>query len=139
MENNPFTAAGRLAPEPASVEESTVEVWARHYAAQAVAANAYARRVLRGKWLGIGSSTDVGFLVGMSVASTAAALALTTPRDGIAAKLWSVTPGLGALNGEWKTAMSDLLDRLGINPADIDPDLDAADFNSPSQQAVDRP
>ncbi len=135
MENNPFTAADRLAPHPATEQASTVEVWARHYAAQAVAANAYLRRVLHEKFTGDGEVPDVGFIVGTATASTAVALALTTPRDEIGAELWSVSPELGALNGEWEDTMDDLLDRLGINPADIDPDLEPGDFTSPSVRA----
>lgn len=131
VQTDPFVAAGRLAPQPKTREEATADGWARYYAAEAVATNAYLRQILNQDGPPKG---DISFIVGVSVAATAVALALTTSREEIAEKLWDITPELGALNGEWEEEMIDLLDRLSVNPADIDPDLDPADFDSPSQR-----
>ncbi len=68
--------------------------------------------------------------------SLAAAVARLNDRETAAEVIWNLTPELGALNGEWEEWLVDTLDEHGINPADIDPDYEAADFNSPSVRQV---
>src|SRR4051812_30547887 len=86
---NPMTAADRLnlaegiAPVPASRDQATREAWIRHYAAQAVAAHAAFRQAIRTLPRGPepGSRPELGYLIALAVASTAAAAALVDAAD----------------------------------------------------------
>jgi hypothetical protein len=131
-----FAAADRLAPVPETREEATAEVWLRHYAAQAMAAHAEFRSALPSIDSPPASRPELGYLVTIAVASTVAAVALSTPPATAASLIWDLTPEAGALNGEYVDWLADLLDHLGINPADIDHHFEAADFNSVSRPAV---
>jgi len=128
--------AERLAPTPDS-RDATVEDWIRSYAALGLAAHAAFRATLPSLRPGgvRGSRPDLGYLITIAVSSTAAAVALDTPREAVTQELWALTPEAGALNGEYIDWLTDTLDRLGINPADLDPGFDAADFKSPSRPA----
>jgi hypothetical protein len=128
--------AERLAPTPDS-RDATVEDWIRSYAALALAAHAAFQGALppSGSKVAPGSRPDLGYLISIAVSSTAAAVALDTPREAVTEELWALTPEAGALNGEYIDWLTDTLDRLGINPADLDPAFEAADFKSPSRPA----
>lgn len=132
---NLLNNAEELAPVPATKEEATREAWVRHFCAQAMAAYAGAHHLMstsspkeHGK--------QYGALVLMAVASTSAALGLTTPPEDLPHRLWRFTPECGALNGEWEEWLADTLDRFGVNPADVDGRYDAAHFRSPSVRAT---
>lgn len=134
-----FVAASRVAPEPTERSEATVTAWRRHYAAQALAAHVEFRRVLPP--LGAapgepGSRPELGYLIAIAVASTTAAIALSVPADEAAGLIWDLTPEAGALNGEYLEWLAGQLDDLGINPADIDPAYDGADFTSPMAEEL---
>jgi hypothetical protein len=118
--------ADSLAPCPTARDEATTKAWTRYHAALALAAHAAAHRLL-GK-----DPVMFGALTLVAVSATAAAIALTTTPDEVARELWELTPECGALNGEWSAWLVETLDRLGVNPADVDPDYSAADFSSPS-------
>lgn len=137
IEDPAFAAAQRLAPEPEKREDATAEAWLKHYAALAMAAHAAFRNALpgiRAKREDYGP--ELGYLVTIGVTATAAAIALSSPSHEAAAKeIWDLTPELGALNGEYVDWLADLLDNLGINPADIERHYEAADFNSVSRPA----
>lgn len=128
-----FAAADRLAPAPEKREAATAEQWLKHYAALAMAAHAAFRDALPA--LGAAPTGDLGYLVTIGTAATAAAVALSMPPATAAALIWELTPELGALNGEYVDWLADLLDTLGINPADIERHYDAADFASASLAA----
>ncbi len=141
-EHNPFHAAQRLAPEPGNRDDATVEAWIRHWAARAAAANVAFRRALpsitatRDVAGQIVARPELGYLAELGTAATAVVIALNNHENyerGIATALWDLYPELGALNGEWTGYIDDVLDQHGINPADIDPDLAAEDFKSPSR------
>lgn len=130
-----FHAAETLAPAPQTLDESSNDVWARHYTAQALAAHAAfvaALPTIAATPEG-GSRPDLGYLVAIATASTAAAVALVEEPEQVPITLWDLTPELGALNGEWDGWLIEQLDGMGVNPADIDPRLVAADFASPSR------
>lgn len=133
-----FFAAERLAPEPASRETATVEVWTRHYAALAMAAHAAFDAAVHTVPSNPepGSRPDIGYLITIAVASTATAVALTAPSDEVAQALWDFTPEAGALNGEYVEWLAETLDQLGINPADLYPAFNGADFRSPRAEAA---
>lgn len=127
-----FFTAERLAPEPASRETATVEAWTRHYAALALAAHsafdAATHTVPSNPEPG--SRPDIGYLITIAVASTAAACALNHSAT-VAHDLWDLTPEAGALNGEYVDWLAETLDLLGVNPADLYPAFNGADFRSP--------
>ncbi len=128
----PFHVAERLAPVPG--ETGTRDDWVRYHAAQALAAWTVFDRDVR---FFVGHSTqgsrpEIGYLSALGVASTHAAVALDNP-DGPPRELWALTPEAGALNGEWEEYVVERLDELGVNPADINGEYIAADFNSPSR------
>ncbi len=133
-----FNVADRLAPAPPTAEEATPAAWVRHYAATALAAHYVFRKSLPGLRADRepGSRPDLGLLVTIGTSSLAAAVALLNDRETAAETIWNLTPELGALNGEWEEWLVDTLDEHGINPADIDPDYEAGDFNSPSVRQV---
>lgn len=135
-----FTAAERLAPEPVSRDAAAAETWTRHYAALALAAHTAFHAATRtiGRNPEPGSRPDLGYLITIAVASTAAAVALTATPDEVAYALWDFTPEAGALNGEYEQWLVETLDNLGVNPADIDPRYNGDDFRSPrAAKAVD--
>jgi hypothetical protein len=137
MSDHPaFDAAERLAPQPETREEATTEAWLRHYAAQAMAAHAAFRDALPPMWPSpdMESRPELGYLVTIGVASTTAAIALSTRPADVAGLIWDLTPEAGALNGEYVDWLADLLDHHGINPADIERHYNAADFNSVSRR-----
>ncbi len=134
MTPDPFTAAHRLAPVPG--EHATTDDWVRHYAAQALAAWTVFDRETR---FLIGHPTqgdrpEIGYLSMLGVAATSAAVALTAPKGLAPRLLWELTPEMGALNGEWEEWVTETLDRLGVNPADINDEYVAGDFRSPSRR-----
>ncbi len=134
-----FNVADRLAPAPPTAEEATPAAWVRHYAATALAAHYVFRKSLGRQDPGNPVSAtrpDLGLLVTIGTSATAAAVALLNDRETAAEIIWNLTPELGALNGEWEEWLVATLDEHGINPADIDPDYEAADFNSPSVRQV---
>lgn len=136
MTANPFKVAARLAPVPS--ESGTVEDWVRHHTAHALAAwTVFDRetKFLHGHPTH-GGRPEIGYLAALGVASTHAAVALSSVHRGpIATELYDLTPEAGALNGEWEEWLTDALDRLGINPADINDEYVASDFASPSRRA----
>ncbi len=134
-----FNIADRLAPAPTTAEEATPAAWVRHYAATALAAHYVFRKSLgRLDPDSPVSATrpDLGLLVTIGTSALAAAVALLNDRETAAETIWNLTPELGALNGEWEAWLVDTLDEHGVNPADIDPDYEAADFTSPSVRQV---
>ncbi len=135
LAHNPFAVAEKLAPVPATRDEATTEAWVRHHAATGLAAfTEFHRASLAGFGRREpGSRPDLGYLVGLGVAATHAAIALSEPAVTASGRLWDLTPEAGALNGEWEEWLADTLDRHDINPADINPAYATADFNSPSQ------
>jgi hypothetical protein len=132
---NPFNTADQIAPEPASRDQATAEAWARHYCAMALAAHVAFRTAIRNfKPDGTQARPELGLLTCAAVGYASAAVALLHPEDA-PGLIWDITPEAGALNGEWEDWLDDTLVHLGINPAHIDPDLDATDFN-PQQSAA---
>lgn len=127
----PFESADRVAPEPTSRTGATNSAWIRHYAAQALAAWAALSNETRNlpRNPEPGSRPDIGYLAMAAVASTTAAVALARP-DIAAGLIWDLTPEAGALNGEWEDWLTEVLVEHGINPGDIHPGLDPADFAS---------
>lgn len=136
MSANPFAAAEHLAPVPTTPRADTDD-WVRHYAAQALAAWAVFHRETRHIPANPvpGSRPDIGYLAALGVASTHAAIAITTQRQFASEELWLFTPEEGSLNGEVEDWAVRTLDTLGVNPADIDDRYEAADFRSPSRVA----
>lgn len=131
--HDPFAAAERIAPVPATRSEATAEAWVRHYAALSLAAFTEFHRQIVDQPADP-ARPDLGLLVGLAVAAMSAAHALhTTVLLPEPKQLWDLTPEYGALNGEWEEWLADTLDTLGINPADIDPRYNAGDFRSPSR------
>ena len=133
-------AADVLAPAPENRDDATDQVWLRHYAAEGLAAVVGYRKALKTivRKSPRGSRPDFGYLVHHAVACTMAAVQLAYPADGPvphARRMWDLTPELGALDGEWEEWLTAVLDMHGVNPADIDPDLTAAGFKSPSRAA----
>jgi hypothetical protein len=125
-----FAAAERLAPRPECREDATREQWVRHEAATGLAAYAVIHDAIRDSDVPI---SNIGLLSALGSASVAAVVAMTRRWDQIAGDLWDLTPELGALNGEYVDFLARTLDAYGINPADIEPAFDAADFRSPSR------
>lgn len=135
IRNTPFEVAHRLAPVPN--ESGTTEDWIRFHAAQALAAWTVFDRDVK-HLLGHptqGGRPEIGYLAGLGVASTHAAVTPACP-DETPAILWQLTPEAGALNGELEGWIVDMLDRLGINPADINDQYVAADFRCPTRVEV---
>ncbi|MFE9955854.1 hypothetical protein [Micromonospora sp. NPDC005299] len=136
---SPINTANRIAPAPATEDDATRDAWVRHYAAQALACWATFRREIRNLTPNPepGSRPDIGYLALAAVASTAAAAALIEDPDpvllmdapNVTALIWELTPELGALNGEYEDWLTEVLVRYGVNPGEIDPDLDPRDFN----------
>lgn len=132
MTNDPFATAERLAPVPA--ENGTVDDWVRYHAAQSFAAWAQFR--IDERQPVADRSADLGLLAMLGTASLHAAVALSSIHRGpVPQELYDLTPEAGAMNGEWEEWLTDRLDSLGINPADIHPEYVAADFRSPSRMS----
>lgn len=129
---SPFDAAESLAPVPAS-RDAALDDWLRYHAATALAAHAVflheMRSVPRDDRRG---RPELGYLAALSAASTSAVVALTQEHD-VAGYLYDMAPGYGANNGEDMELITATLDRLGVNPADIDPRYKTTDFRSPTQ------
>lgn len=132
--NDPLADAERLAPLPATRDAATRDAWIRHYAAVSLAAWTVFDREAGHlpPHPAEGSRPDLGYLAALGVASTHAAVALAEPGDTVPDLLWDLTPEVGALNGEWEEWLVDTLDRLGVNPADINPEYNASDFRGPT-------
>ncbi len=126
--------AHEIAPTPG--EDGTRDDWMRHYAAQAMAAFAGFYNVTHEPRTG-GDRPEIGYLALISSTSVAAVLGLhMEPRD-LPRQLWQHDHDGGAVNGEGiEEYIVDVLDRLGINPADLDERYTAGDFTSPSRAAV---
>lgn len=118
--------AEELAPLP-EVGAEPVQ-WVRHFAAEAMAANA-AVRLLIGK----GRPAELAYLSMLAHAAMAAAVALDAPAETAARVIWELTPEAGALNGEWVDHLADTLEAHDINPADLYPWFEAKDFTSPAR------
>ena len=136
-DHNPFAVAERLAPVPATRENANYTAWIRYHAATGLAAFTEFGRQVHALPPNPerGSRPELGYLTALGVASTHAAVALANERANIPGLMWDLTPEAGALNGEWEWWLADTLDRHGINPADINPDYNAADFRSPVRAA----
>lgn len=135
MTANPINTALRIAPAPAERSDATRHAWVRHYAAQALACWATFRAEIRNlpRNPEPGSRPDLGYLALAATSSTTAAVALMGALDA-PTLIWDLTPEAGALNGEYEDWLTDVLVRYGINPGDIDPDLDPADFAAEVQR-----
>lgn len=119
--------ATRLAPVPESADAPVAE-WIRHHAASGLAAHVAFQSELKAP------SPTLGLLAKISVYAAHAIALLVEETDGegdVSRLLYDLTPEAGALNGEWVEFLTDALDKYGINPADIDPDLNPADFKAP--------
>lgn len=126
-----INAAYLVAPAP-ETKDAPREDWARYYIAQALGAHAAIRDQLptipsnpeRG------SRPEIGLLSLLATASTTAAIALLwdLSPDGVSRQIWELTPELGALNGEYVDWLAEQSAALGINPAQLYPWFDAADF-----------
>lgn len=129
--HDPFDTAHRLAPTPTRPDQATRANWIRHYAAQALAAHVAFHTALRTipRNPEPNSRPDLGHLIAIAVASTTAAAALADPGNA-PDLIWDLTPEAGALNGEYLDWLDDTLTVHGINPADIDPDLDRVGFTT---------
>lgn len=132
-DHNPFAVAERLAPVPATREQATYAAWIRHHAAVGLAAFTEFQRAMFAR---LDNPTaepapHLGYLTALGVAAMHAAVALAGDRSDTPERLWDLTPEAGALNGEWEDWLVKVLDQIGINPADINPDYNAADFRSP--------
>jgi len=135
---SPLEIAQILAPGPETEADSTAKAWSIHYAATAFAAFTEFHTMLKTLTPNPapGSRPELGRLVALGVAATAAYAALSAePGEDIGELLWAWTPECGALNGEYLDELTEALDEAGINPADIDPEYSAGDFASPSRRA----
>lgn len=131
-QTEPLAVAELLAPVPTSRDSATHDDWLRHYAATALAAHATFLREMRHIPKDGPGRPELGYLAALSATAVGAVVALTEEHD-VAGYLYDATPGYGANNGEDMERITAVLDRLGINPADIDPRYQLADFRSPSQ------
>jgi hypothetical protein len=138
-----FLAAEKLGPVPYNADDATPQAWLRHYIATALAAHTafYAalpppRTVPADQ---VGSKPELGYLMMIATSATAAAQAIDAviagdvTADKVAAAIWKLTPNCGALNSEYVGWLMERADQLGINPADLDFRLNAADFRSTSR------
>jgi hypothetical protein len=133
-EHKALQAASQIAPFPYEREAATRDAMVRHYAAQGLAAYADFADALTslGPKPVAGSRPDLGYLIGVATASTAAAIALDNPGPDAPDRVWGLTPEAGAFNGEWMEWLITRVDELGVNPADIDHHLDPSHFSSDS-------
>jgi hypothetical protein len=127
MSTDPFEVAERLAPQPDNRFAAERE-WYRYFAARGLAAHAAFRAALSAGSAG----ADLGYLAEIGMLATSAALLLDVPEgEHRSALLWDFTPEAGALNGEYVDHLASNLDDVGINPAEIYPWFEAADFATP--------
>lgn len=119
-----------LAPTPG--EDGTREDWMRCYAAQALAAFAGFYAVTHEPRTGK-DRPEIGYLALIAEASVSAVLGLNFTGDELPRLLWQFNYDGGATDGEAEEFIVGTLDRLGINPADIDGRYTAGDFTSPSR------
>lgn len=126
--------ATEIAPVPSSRDADQAD-WIRHYTAQALSAHAAFRDIMEQPGPPLPQSGWT-YLPLIGEASTAAAVSLASGSPDRTGTLWDLNPDCGALNGEWEEWLTGTLDRLGINPADIDGRYRAADFRSPSREAT---
>ncbi|AEV86703.1 hypothetical protein ACWT_5686 [Actinoplanes sp. SE50] len=125
--------ANELAATPG--EHGTREEWIRHYAAQAMAAFAGFYDVTHEPRTG-NDRPEIGYLALIGQTSVAAVLGLdASPRD-LPSLLWHYDPDGDALNGERiEEYIVSVLDRAGINPADLNERYETSHFRSPSRAA----
>jgi hypothetical protein len=122
--------AHELAPTPG--EHDTREDWMRHYAAQALAAFASFYAITHEPRTGE-DRPEIGYLALIAETSVSAVLGLNASPDDLPRLLWQFNYDGAAMNGEAEEYIVSMLDRLGINPADIDGRYTASDFTSPSR------
>jgi hypothetical protein len=125
--------AHTIAPTPG--EHGTRDEWMRHYAAQALAAFAGFYQITHEARRG-DNRPEIGYLAILGSTSVAAVIALDASHTEQTRVLWELNPDGGALNGEWEQYLTDVLDSLGINPADLDERYTASDFTSPSRTVL---
>jgi hypothetical protein len=116
--------AAEIAPVP-EADDDAFE-WVRHYACQAMAANAAFRSLMGGD-----RAAELAYLSMLGTAATAATVALSMPDETAARMIWELTPEAGALNGEWVDHLADVLVAQDINPADLYPWFNPDDFDAP--------
>ncbi|GIM88759.1 hypothetical protein [Paractinoplanes toevensis] len=116
--------ATELAPVPDGDNTSSVP-WIRHYAAVALAAFGAFR---------LAEHTDpgpnLGYLALLGTAATAAMTALSVIDEAAPRALWELNAEGGEMNGESVEHLADVLERHGINPADLYPWFEAEDFTA---------
>ena len=118
--------AHEIAPTPGV--GGTRDDWMRHYAAQALAAFAGFKVILPGVD-GTHERPELGYLAILGHTSAAAVIALDAPSKLEQTRmLWEHEDAEAA-----EEYVVGILDRLGINPADIDGRYTASDFTSPSR------
>jgi hypothetical protein len=122
-----------IAPTPG--EHGTRDDWMRHYAAQALAAFAGFYAVTHEPRTGE-DRPEIGYLALIAETSVSAVLGLNASPDDLPRLLWQFNYDGAAMNGEAEEYIVSMLDRLGINPADIDGRYTASDFTSPCRAAV---
>lgn len=122
--------AHEIAPTPG--EHAIRDDWMRHYAAQALAAFAGFYAVTHEPRTGE-DRPEIGYLALLGHTSVAACIALDAPTTQTTRLLWEHDPNGDALNGEWEQYLTDVLDSLGVNPADLDGRYEARHFTSPSR------
>jgi hypothetical protein len=131
-----LNTAHTIAPTPG--EHGTRDDWMRHYAAQAMAAFSGFYDVTHEPRTG-SDRPEIGYLAIIGSTSVAAVIAIHAPsKHEQTRSLWDLNPDGGALNGEWEEYLTDVLDGLGINPADLNERYTATDFTSPSRAALTR-
>ena len=121
-----FTTADCLAPHPARADAPVAD-WIRHYAALALAAHDTFHTLPRDP--APNSRPELGYLVLIADAATAAAAALVLDRKDMPTHLWDLSTAGGALNGENVDWLAETLAGLGVNPAALCAGFDAADFD----------
>lgn len=124
-----FTTAERLAPHPDRAD-SPVADWIRHYAALALAAHETFQNAIHTlpRNPAPNSRPELGYLVMIADAATAAAAGLVLDHKDMPTHLWDLSTAGGALNGENVDWLADTLAGLGVNPAELCAGFDAADF-----------
>ncbi len=134
--------AAEVAPQPAEKDGPDVrQAWARYFAAIALAADSAVRMMVSDRF-GMtaeersGKHPELGYLAMLAHGATSAAVPLLTDPAEHLELLWSLTPEAGALNGEWSEWLTERCVELGVNPAELDPFLQASDFDGPSRLAA---
>ena len=117
--------AHELAPMPTS-PDAPHQDWTAHYAAIATAALAGFRLAER-------TSPDLGYLIQIHISSSAAVILLSAENQADALAMISELLVDTGTSEEMLTILTNILDAHGINPADLYPWFEAADFISPLQ------